>query len=557
MIVHAMIKDYLAQKIARITARNEDWPSLDPEDIQLERPKKDFFGDLTSNVAMVLAKEVGQDPLAIAEQIAGQLRLNRQMVKSWTVCAPGFINFIYGSHYLRKQLVEIHAAGRKYGTSDLGRGQKVQVEFVSANPTGPLNVVNARAAAVGDSIANLLQASGYHVEREYYVNDTGAQVNRLAESVHIRYRQLLGEDVDLPEDAYHGEYLIDLARELIDEVGMSYRSMSPAEVREKIRHWALRKLVTVQREDLERFRVVYDVWMSERSLKKSGALEEILALFTEKGFLYERGGAVWFRSSDFDDAEDRVLIKEDGSSTYFLMDIAYHKNKFDRGFERVIDLWGPDHHGYLPRMRSAAQALGIDPANLELHIIQQVNLLRGGKPVKMSKREGSIVTMRELLNEVGTDVARFFFLMRRMESHLDFDMDKAVEQSEENPVYYVQYAHARISSILNHAREQNVELQAPDQVNLSLLKNPEEIDLIKKISLLPEVIQGAARALEPHRITTYLREVATSFHQFYHKRRVLTQSSALTAARLTLIEATRIVLHNALNVIGVKAPTHM
>jgi arginyl-tRNA synthetase len=319
----------------------------------------------------------------------------------------------------------------------------------------------------------------------------------------------------------------------------------------------LHKLVDMQREDLSRFGVTYDVWMSERSLKKSGALEEILALLTENGAIYERDGAVWFRASDFDDDEDRVLIKEDGDSTYFLMDIAYHKNKFDRGFDKVIDLWGPDHHGYLPRMRSAIQALGIDPSRLKLCIIQQVNLLRGGEPVKMSKREGSIVTMRELLDEVGTDVARFFFLMRRLESHLDFDMDMAVEQSEENPVYYVQYAHARISSILKHAQERNIDHPVFENVNLSLLKRTEELDLIKKIAQLPEIVQSAADALEPHRITAFLREVATSFHQFYHQRRVVTGSPALTAARLVLVEATQIVLRNALRLIGVSAPTHM
>jgi arginyl-tRNA synthetase len=552
-----MVKEYLAQKIVRITAQKEQWPSLSPEEVQLERPKKDFFGDLSTNVAMMLAKEVQGDPLSIAEEIAAKLRLNRRLIKSWSVCAPGFINFKYGSSYLRQQLLEIHREAKNYGKSSIGKDQKVQIEFVSANPTGPLNVVNARAAAVGDSIANLLQACGYTVEREFYVNDTGVQVRRLVESVHIRYRQLLGEEVDLPEDGYHGEYLIDLARELIDEVGMSYLSLPTVEVREEIRHWALHRLITTQQEVLGQFGVVYDVWMSERSLKKSGALEEILALLTEKGFIYERDGAVWFRSSDFDDQEDRVLIKEDGTSTYFLMDIAYHKNKFDRGFDKIIDLWGPDHHGYLPRMRSAIQALGIDPSRLDLHIIQQVNLLRGGKQLKMSKREGSIVTMKELLDEVGTDVARFFFLMRRLESHLDFDMDMAVEQSEENPVYYVQYAHARISSILKHAREQNVAPLAIEDVNLSLLKSSEELELIKKIALLPEIIQGAAKALEPHRVTTYLREVATTFHQFYHKRRVVTQSAALTAARLALVESTQIILRNALKIIGVSAPTHM
>jgi arginyl-tRNA synthetase len=552
-----MIKEYLAEKIARITARKKAWPTLSSADVQVEQPRKDIFGDLSTNVALTLSREVGEDPLHIAEEISASLRLNRQLIKSWSVCAPGFINFIYGGRYLRGQLVEIHRAGQNYGVSNVGQGKKVQIEFVSANPTGPLNVVNARAAAVGDCIAHLLQACGYQVEREFYVNDTGVQIQRLTESVEVRYRQLLGEAVELPEDAYRGEYLVHLARDLIEQVGKGYLSLSVTDRREKIRHWALHKLVQQQREDLEQFGVVYDVWMSERSLKKSGALEEILALLTERGTIFERDGAVWFRASDFDDDEDRVLIKEDGSSTYFLTDIAYHKNKFDRGFDTVIDLWGPDHHGYLPRMRSAIQALGIDPARLKLSIIQQVNLLRGGRPIKMSKRKGSLVTMRELIDEVGIDVARFFFLMRRLESHLDFDMDAAVEQSEENPVYYVQYAHARICSILRHAEEKDIAVDDPEQVNLSLLKTPEELELIKNIARLPETIRSAAEELEPHRMTTFLRQTATSFHQFYHKRRVVTDSPTLTAARLALVKATQIVLGNGLKLIGVSAPTRM
>jgi arginyl-tRNA synthetase len=552
-----MVREYLAEKIARITARKKDWPTLSPADVQIEQPRKETFGDLSTNVALILSREIGEDPLGIAEDISAALRLNRQYIKSWSVCAPGFINFIYGSHYLRSQLTEIHRSGSSYGISEIGQGKKIQIEFVSANPTGPLNVVNARAAAVGDSIAHLLEACGYQVQREFYVNDTGVQIQRLAESVEVRYRQLLGENVELPEDAYRGEYLIDLARELVEEAGKDYLTLPAVERRETIRQWALSQLIQQQREDLERFGVVFDVWMSERSLKKSGALEEILALLTDHGTIFERDGAVWFRASDFDDEEDRVLIKEDGASTYFLTDIAYHKNKFDRGFDTVIDLWGPDHHGYLPRMRSAIQALGIDPGRLRLLIIQQVNLLRSGRPVKMSKREGSIITMRELIEEVGVDVARFFFLMRRLESHLDFDMDVAVEQSEENPVYYVQYAHARICSILRHAGEKSAVPDDPGVANLSLLRTPEELELIKKITRLPETVQHAARELQPHRMTGFLREVATSFHQFYHKRRVVTDSRSLTAARLALVKATQIVLRNGLKLIGVNAPTSM
>jgi arginyl-tRNA synthetase len=552
-----MAKEYLADKIAKITAQADELPTLLPEDIQLGRPKKDLHGDLSTNVAMVLAKKTSKDPMAIAQGIAQKLKLNRGLIKRWSVHAPGFINFFYGGRYLRDQIFEIHQRGKNFGRSDQGRGQKIQVEFVSANPTGPLNVVNARAAAVGDSIANLLQTMGYQVEREYYVCDTGTQVRLLAESVQARYRQLLGESAPFPEGGYQGEYIIDLARELIDEVGIKYLSLSPADACEKIRHEALHKLVALQQEDLRSFGVIFDVFFSERSLKKSGALEEVLALLTEGGYIYEQDGAVWFQSSSFFDEEDRVLIREDGSATYFLMDTAYHKNKFNRGFHRVIDLLGPDHHGYLPRMRSAVKALGIEPQRLELRIIQQVNLLRGGQPVKMSKRAGSMVSMRELVEEVGVDAARFFFLMRRMDSHLDFDMDMAVEQSDENPVYYVQYAHARICSILKYAKAEGIVVPAIERVNLSLLKNREELDLIKKIVLLPEVIQGATQTLEPHKLTGYLREVATQFHLFYHKHRVVTDNAERTIARLALVQATQIVLRNALKIIGVGAPTSM
>ena len=552
-----MIKKYLAQKIARAIVQTEGWPTLSAEEIQLGRPKREVHGDLSTNVAMVLAKKVGQKPMAIAEILSQKLKLDRGLIKGTSVCAPGFINFVYGRRYLRDQLLQIHRQGKNFGKSDFGKGQKVQVEFVSANPTGPLNVVNARAAAVGDTIANLLQMVGYHVQREYYVCDTGIQVNLLAESVEIRYRQLLGEAVLLPEDGYHGEYVIDLARELIDEHGFTYLSLPPAEAREKIRHEALHKLVAMQQEDLDQFGVEFDVWFSERSLKRSGALEEVLALLTEGGHIYEKDGAVWFRSSNFYDEEDRVLIKEDGETTYFLMDAAYHKNKFDRGFHLIIDLLGPDHHGYVPRMRSVVRALGIRPSRLEVRLIQQVNLLRGGKPVKMSKRVGSMISMRELVKEVGVDVARFFFLMRRMDSHLDFDTDMAVEQSEENPVYYVQYAHARIASILQYAKTQGVVLPPIEEVNFSLLKSREELNLIKKIASLPEIVHAAAASLEPHRLTAYLREVANAFHLFYHKHRVVTDNPDRTLARLALVEATQIVLRSTLRIIGVSAPTSM
>jgi len=552
-----MIKEYLAQKIAKAIVQTEGWPTLSAEEIQLGRPKREVHGDLSTNVAMVLAKKVGQKPMAIAEILSQKLKLDRGLIRDTSICAPGFINFVYGRRFLRDQLEQIHRQGRNFGKSDFGKGQKVQVEFVSANPTGPLNVVNARAAAVGDTIANLLQMVGYHVEREYYVCDTGIQVKLLAESVEIRYRQLLGEAVLLPEDGYHGEYIIDLARELIEEKGFTYLSLPPAEAREKIRHEALHKLVAMQQEDLNRFGVEFDVWFSERSLKRSGALEEVLALLTEGGHIYEKDGAVWFRSSNFYDEEDRVLIKEDGETTYFLMDAAYHKNKFDRGFHLIIDLLGPDHHGYVPRIRSVVRALGIRPSRLEVCIIQQVNLLRGGQPVKMSKRVGSMISMRELVEEVGVDVARFFFLMRRMDSHLDFDTDMAKEQSEENPVYYVQYAHARIASILKYAKTQGVVLPPHEEVNFSLLKNREELNLIKRIASLPEVVHGAAASLEPHRLTAYLREVANAFHLFYHKHRVVTDNAQRTAARLALIEATQIVLRSTLRIIGVSAPTSM
>ena len=524
-------------------------------DVPLERPKLAEHGDLATSIAMELARTLRRAPRQIAEDLVKQVSWDPFYVASAEVAGPGFVNFRYGAGYLRQAVREILEAGETFGRSDWGRGQKIQFEFVSANPTGPLNVVSARAAAVGDVLASLHEAVGYEVEREYYVNDAGRQVRLLGQSVSSRYMNLLGQDEPFPEDGYHGDYIKDLAREILDAYGDKFARM-PAEERHRELAWiALEKMIAQHQEAMKAYRVNFDVWFRESELRKRKEHEAVLAYFAEKGLSYEKDGAVWFRATQFGDEKDRVLVTREGEPTYFLVDIAYHRNKFQRGFDIVHDLWGPDHHGYIPRMKAAVQALGVDPERFRVSIIQQVNLLRGGEVVKMSKRAGQIIEMKELIEEVGVDVARFFFLMRRISAPLDFDIDLAKKQSDENPVYYVQYAHARICNILRYAEERGVSL--PAEPDLELLREPEEFDVIKKMLEYPDVISGAARFLEPHRLTTYLQDLAASFHRFYHEHRVVGDDADLTAARLELTRAVRVVLANGLKMMNVTAPERM
>ena len=528
---------------------------ISERDVPLERPKLAEHGDLATSIAMELARTLRRAPRQIAEDLVKQVSWDPFYVASAEVAGPGFVNFRYGAGYLRQAVREILETGEAFGRSDWGRGQKIQFEFVSANPTGPLNVVSARAAAVGDVLASLHEAVGYEVEREYYVNDAGRQVRLLGQSVSSRYMNLLGKDEPFPEDGYHGDYIKDLAREILDAYGDKFAKMPAEERHRELARIALEKMIAQHQEAMKAYRVNFDVWFRESELRKRKEHEAVLAYFAEKGLSYEKDGAVWFRATQFGDEKDRVLVTREGEPTYFLVDIAYHRNKFQRGFDIVHDLWGPDHHGYIPRMKAAVQALGVDLERFRVSIIQQVNLLRGGEVVKMSKRAGQIIEMKELIEEVGVDVARFFFLMRRISAPLDFDIDLAKKQSDENPVYYVQYAHARICNILRYAEERGVSL--PAEPDLELLREPEEFDVIKKMLEYPDVISGAARFLEPHRLTTYLQDLAASFHRFYHEHRVVGEDADLTAARLELTRAVRVVLANGLKMMNVTAPERM
>jgi arginyl-tRNA synthetase len=546
------IDDYLRQTLAERLRRLGVEREVDS--LPLDKPKLPEHGDIAATVALELARELRKPPRAIAEALTAE-PFDPNYVESVEVAGPGFINFRVSQRYLRRLVADILAQGEAYGRSNWGRGRRVQLEFVSANPTGPLNVVSARAAAVGDVIANLFEAVGYRVEREYYINDAGRQVRLLGMSVSSRYMALFGIDEPFPEEGYHGEYVRDLAMEIRQEYGDRFVHMPTEERQQQLTQIALEKMIRQHQEAMRAYRVHFDVWFRESELRKANAHLEVLEEFKRRGLAYEQDGAIWFKASQFGDEKDRVLVTREGEPTYFLVDIAYHRNKFERGFDLVYDFWGPDHHGYIPRMKAAVQALGIDPQRFQVNIIQQVNLLRGGEVVKMSKRAGQIIEMAELIEEVGVDAARFFFLMRKMSAPLDFDIDLAKQQSEENPVYYVQYAHARICNILRFAEERG--LQLPAQANFDLLREPEEFEVIKNLMDFPEVISGAARFLEPHRLTTYLQELAASFHRFYHRHRVVGEDPELSAARLCLTEAVRIVLANGLRLIHVSAPERM
>ncbi|MCL5046788.1 MAG: arginine--tRNA ligase, partial [Actinobacteria bacterium] len=475
-----------------------------------------------------------------------------------------FINFYLDSGWLHQALREILEKGPKFGKTSVGQGKKVLVEFVSANPTGPLVIVQARSGAVGDVLCNLFSWAGFQAHREFYVNDAGNQFQTLARTMEMRIRQQLGEDLELPEQAYPGEYVIDLARDFLAAEaaegaeaaeaaeGKAVLDLTESEQLEKLGRYAVARIVDWQREVLDRYGVHFDRWFSEQHLRDEGWPEKVVEMLREKGHTYESEGALWFRSTDFGDDKDRVLIKSDGNYTYFVPDMAYHLNKFERGYDHVIDILGPDHHGYINRMRAAIQALGYPAERFEVLISQHVRLVRGGETVSMSKRAGQIYALGDLLDEVGKDASRFFFLMRSADSHLDFDLDLAKLQSNENPVFYVQYAHARISSILRQPGTEEY-----FGADFSLLTDESEYDLIRHLAGFPEEIAGAALAREPQRLTRYAAELAGLFHSFYNRCRVLSDDRKLTAARLGLVDATRTVLRSALGILGVSAPERM
>ncbi|WP_144551729.1 arginine--tRNA ligase [Bacillus sp. X1(2014)] len=525
-------------------------------DVVLETPKEKAHGDYATNMAMQLARVAKKAPRVIAEALVANIDRSKASIEKIEIAGPGFINFYMNNSYLTELIPTVLNAGEKYGETTVGGGQKIQVEFVSANPTGDLHLGHARGAAVGDSLCNILAKAGFDVSREYYINDAGNQINNLALSVEARYFQALGLEKEMPEGGYHGADIIGIGKTMAEEFGDKYVHVSEDERQEFFREYGLKYEMAKLKQDLEDFRVGFDVWYSETSLYKNGKIDEALAALRASGYVYEEDGATWLRSTEFGDDKDRVLIKQDGSYTYLTPDIAYHKDKLDRGFEKLINIWGADHHGYIPRMKAALQALGYDRETLEVEIIQLVHLYKNGEKMKMSKRTGKAVTMRDLVDEVGLDATRYFFAMRSSDTHMDFDLDLAVSESNENPVYYAHYAHARISSILRSGDEQGVQVSA--DADFSLVTSEKEMDLLKKIGEFPAAVGEAAIKRVPHRITNYIVELASTFHSFYNAEKVLDLDHVeRTKARLGLVRSVQITLRNALALIGVSAPEKM
>jgi arginyl-tRNA synthetase len=521
---------------------------------QVEVPKNEAHGDFAITVALTLAGANRRSPREVAAALVEQMGDGGGLFSRVEVAGPGFINLSISPAAWYDILPEIHAQDQTYGQVNIGKGRYVQVEFVSANPTGPLHIGHGRGAATGDVLARILEATGHRVQREYYINNVGTQMDTLGRSVFLRYQQLLGRHLEFPATCYRGDYIRDLAGEMRDLHGDSYRDTPEAEAIPVFTRHAVERILAGIREDLDLFGVHHDEWFSERSLYESGAVDRTIAMLKAAGHLFDKDGALWFRSTAFGDEKDRVVVRANGLTTYFASDLAYHQNKFERGFDLVINLWGADHHGYVARMKAGVMALGRKPDSLKLVLVQLVNLLRKGKPVAMSTRAGEFETLRAVLDEVGRDAARFIFLTRRSDSALDFDLELAKEKTAENPVYYVQYGHARICSVMRLAEERHLTL---DGSALSRLNLPEEMALIKELSLFPEVVENSARFLEPHRITYYLTQLASTFHGYYNHHRMIQENTDLARARLYLALAVRIVLRNGLELLGVSAPEKM
>ena len=531
--------------------------------ISFEIPKNENHGDYSSNIALTFAPQLKQSPRDIAKKILDSLDDPLSVLKKVSIAGPGFINFSLQESFWHGQLKTIHRLGNSFGNINLGSGQKIQIEFVSANPTGPLHIGHGRGAAIGDALSNILIHAGYQVTKEYYINDVGNQMDTLGRSVLCRYKELLNRPTNFPDEYYQGEYIYNIAREMTYRFGDKYLDADDNDSIPFFSNWAKESILNGIKKDLSDFSVTFDNWFSEKQLFDAGTVAKTISALKEKNYIYERDGAIWFATTRFGDDKDRVVVRANGQKTYFASDIAYHKEKFSRGFDQIINLWGADHHGYIPRIKAVIQALGYDPGRLRILLVQMVSLLRGGMPVAMSTRMGQFVCLREVIDEVGCDAARYFFLIRRPDSPLDFDLELAKKQSEENPVYYVQYAHARLCSILRTAIKRGINTSHLDQADLNLLTNPEEISLIKKISHFPEVVESAALFLEPHRITIFLQDVVSTFHRYYHsgkidgKKRVITDQENLTRARLSLVEGLRITIKNSLSLIGVSAPDRM
>ncbi len=523
---------------------------------EVEAPKLAEHGDLATNLALVLAKPAKMPPRKVAQTILDHLAAPAGMLQKMELAGPGFINFFIADAYWYGVIPEIHRLGPAYGDSDLGVGVKVQVEFVSANPTGPLHIGHGRGAALGDALANLLSATGHKVEREYYINDVGNQILTLGKSLFFRLRELGGEAVEFPADGYQGDYMKDLARDYL----AAGNDPPPAEPHEddllRLGRYAGDVILAGIKGDLDDFGVRFDHWFSETELYRQHLVEQSFDLLQERGYLYEADGARWFKATALGDEKDRVVRRSNGATTYFASDVAYHLHKFRRGFDQVVDIWGADHHGYVPRIQAAAQALGFS-GRLQVILVQLVSLLRQGEPVAMTTRGGTFVTLREVIDEVGKDAARFIFLSRRPDAHLEFDLEVAKQQSSENPVYYVQYAHARLASVFRQGEAQGIRMAELDESRFALLTLPEELTILKMLANYPELVEGAARNLEPHRLTYFLTELAGQLHSYYYKHRFISDDLELTQARFWLVSGVKTVLAHGLGILGVEAPETM
>jgi arginyl-tRNA synthetase len=551
------LRELLTQAIEK-TAKGGELNSTDLPPLLLEPPKQREFGDLATNVAMLWAQRAKKPPRVIAEMILKNIEDPHGLLARKEIAGPGFLNFTFSSQFYYQRLREF--AEEKEGNLDIGRGRKVQVEFASVNPTGPLHVGHGRVAVIGDVLARLHEAVGFDVEREYYVNDAGKQMENLGRSLYARYQELLGMPYEFPVDGYPGDYVKELAEAVNGENGSKFAAVSQDAAIEFFTRYGGDALLQTIKNQLEEFGIHFDSFFSEKALRERNEVVETIELLRSRGLIYAQDGAEWFRSTEFGDDKDRTVIKSDGELTYFASDIAYHRNKFERKFNKLINVWGADHHGYVPRLKAAMQGLGYDPSILQVVLVQMVQLTRGGEPVRMGKRTGEFVSLEEVLQEVGRDAARFFFLMRKSDSHLDFDLELAKRQSSDNPVFYVQYAHARVCSIFEQARKSGLlagMVRSDPPVTLERLKLAEELELIRQMVQFNDVLEDSVRELEPHRMVFYLLELAGEFHRYYNRFRVISDDPGLSHARLFLVQNVQKTIRRGLEILGVEAPMKM
>jgi arginyl-tRNA synthetase len=550
------LKKLLIQAIEK-TAKGGELNSTELPLLLLEPPKQREFGDLTTNVAMLWAQKAKKSPRVIAEMILKNIEDPYGILARKEIAGPGFLNFAFSSQFYYQQLREV--AGGKETKLDIGGGRKVQIEFASVNPTGPLHVGHGRVAVIGDVLAGLHEAVGFEVQREYYVNDAGRQMESLGLSIYARYRELLGEEVNFPEDGYPGEYVREIAAQVKQRDGDRFLKEPREAAVGYFMQYGGNALLETIRKQLGEFGIQFDSFFSEKTLRERNEVIQTMELLRSRGLIYSQDGAEWFKSTQFGDDKDRTVVKSDGELTYFASDIAYHRNKFERKFNKLINVWGADHHGYVPRLKAAMQGLDYDPNILQVVLVQMVQLTRGGEPVRMGKRTGEFVSLEEVLEEVGRDAARFFFLMRKADSHLDFDLDLAKRQSSDNPVFYVQYAHARIASIFEQARKNGVDWSSLDlgRISVERLELPEEMELIRRMIQFNDVLEDSVRELEPHRIVFYLLELAGEFHRYYNRYRVISDDRGLSQARLLLVQNVQRTIRRGLEILGVEAPMKM